>query len=198
MKTNQIMVRDGIMLQRTDNGYFNATNALNYWNKESGQKKLMAEFTKLKGTIEFVEYLKINEDIEKPVLISTKGTFMHPLVFIDFCMWISLEFKTLALKYVLDGLVKTRHSAGDYYNEMCAAIMNKHIEKHNNKPQPMMYINEANMINEIASINKNRNEMSENELAKLTILQKVNTTLINENVGIDSRKKQLMIIAKSI
>lgn len=104
----------------------------------------------------------------------------------------------MALKYVLDGLIKTRHSAGDFYNQMCAVIMEKYIEYNGCKPAPMVYINEAKLINEIANVNVPRNEMTEKQLEKITILQKVNATLISEKVGRDSRKKQLELISRSL
>jgi hypothetical protein len=63
----------------------------------------------------------------------------------------------------------------------------------------MIYINEARMIKEIAGLkDKNRNEMSETELSKITILQKVNSTLINDKVGKKSRIKQLQMVSKSL
>ncbi len=199
MKTNQIMIREGLVEQRTTDSYFNATMTLGKWNEGIGNKtKLMAEYTKLKSTSEFVSYLQENESIESPLLVSRKGTWMHPLLYVDFCMWVSMEFKTMALKFVLDGLIKTRHSAGDYYSEMCAAIMERHIEYSNCKPVPLVYMNEAKLINEIAGVSVPRNEMTESELTKITILQKVNTTLIKEKVGKESRRKQLELISRSL
>ena len=169
------------------------------WNRNNVDNvKNISEYQKLKSTIEFIEYLKTNEGIEKPYLASNKGTWMHPLLYVDFCMWVSIEFKTMALRYVLDGLIKTRHSAGDYYNQMCAVIMEKYIEYNGCKPAPMVYVNEANMINEIAALNIPRNEMTESQLNKITILQKVNSTLISEKVGKESRKKQLELISRSL
>lgn len=200
MKTNQIMLRENFVEQRTSDSFFNATLTVKNWNdKNPKQSKGISEFLRIKSTVEFVEYLKEHEQIEKPYFSSNKGTWMHPLLYVDFCMWISIEFKTMALKYVLDGLINTRHSAGDYYNEMCATIMEKYIEFNGCKPAPMVYINEANLIREIAGVNDlPRNEMTEQQLNKITILQKVNCTLIKEKVGKDSRRKQLELISRSI
>jgi len=199
MKTNQIMIRENCIEQRTSDSYFNATLTVKNWNEENPKlKKEITEYHRLKSTKEFIEYLKINENIEKPYFSSNKGTWMHPLLYVDFCMWVSIEFKTMALKYVLDGLIKTRHSAGDYYNQMCAIIMEKYIEFNGCKPVPMIYINEAKMINEIACINIPRNLMTEKQLEKITILQKINSTLISEKVGKESRKKQLSLVSRSL
>jgi hypothetical protein len=200
MKTNQIMIRENLVEQRTSDSYFNANITVNNWNlnNPSSSKKL-ADFKILKSTKDFIEHLKNNESIESPIVSGKTGTWMHPLLYIDFCMWISLEFKTMALKFVLDGLIKTRHSAGDFYNEMAAAIMERHIEVYNCKPTPMVYIQEALLINNIAGVSKTqRNEMTESQLEKITILQKVNTNLIKKGVGKVARKNQLDIISESL
>lgn len=200
MKTNQIMIRENLVEQRTSDSYFNANVTVNNWNlnNPSATKKL-ADFKVLKSTKDFIEHLKDNESIENPIISGKTGTWMHPLLYIDFCMWISLEFKTMALKFVLDGLIKTRHSAGDFYNEMSAAIMERHIEVYGCKAAPMVYIEEAKLINEIAGFGKiPRNEMSEKQLEKITILQKVNTNLIKKGVGKVARKNHLDIISESL
>lgn len=203
MKTNQIMIRQDLIEQRTSDSFFNATLTLRKWNDENvakkGQDKRMTSYSTGKATVEFIEYLKNNEGIKEPLISSRKGTWMHPLLYIDFCMWISVSFKHMALSFVLDGLIKTRHCAGDYYKEMIATITDNYILYKGCKPAPMIYINEARMIKEIAGLkDKNRNEMSETELSKITILQKVNSTLINDKVGKKSRIKQLQMVSKSL
>jgi hypothetical protein len=200
MQTNQLMTRDGIKkVQRTKDDFFNATAILKEWNKKNPDKqKIMAEYNKLKSTIEFVRYLKENESIDNPLQSSTKGTWMYYKVFIDFAMWVSLEFKSLALGWVFDGLIKSRNEAGDYYKEMCATIMETHIDIYGTKPPAMLFINESRMIKQIANLDIERNEMTEKDLSRLTMLQKVNSTLIKKNVGRESRKKHLSIVNESM
>jgi hypothetical protein len=199
MKTNQIMIRENCIEQRTSDFYFNATLTIKFWNeKNPKEERNISEYQRLKSTKDFIDYLQKNEQIEKVYFSSNKGTWMHPLLYVDFCMWVSIEFKAMALKFVLDGLINTRHSAGDYYNEMCATIMERYVEYNGCKPPAMVYINEANMIKEIAGVDIPRNEMTEKQLSKITILQKVNSTLIKEKVGKESRKKQLELISRSL
>lgn len=203
MVTNQLMIREkDAFVQRTKDGYFNATKLINSWNSKDGvQKKQLARYWENSGTNEFIEQLK-KEGIEKPSITGrgtgpSAGTWMHPKLFIDFAMWLSVEFKSIVIDYVLDGLIKSRHDAGDYYNEMCAVIMEKYIEYNNVKPPATIYINEANMIKDIAKIERTRNELTEKELNKLTLLQKINAQLIREKVGKESRKRQLELFARS-
>jgi hypothetical protein len=200
MKTNVIMIRnDERFLQRTKDGYFNANELLKNWNEKSNEKKQLGNFKKNTSTRDFIEQLK-KEGIENPI-ISSRGingaTWLHPKLFIDFAMWVSVEFKSKVIDYVLDGLINSRHDAGDFYNEMCATILDKYIEHKGTKPPATIYINEANTIKKILSLNgKNRNEMTEKDLNNITQLQKMNSLLISKNVGKDSRVKRLKELAE--
>jgi hypothetical protein len=197
------MVREVGFVQRTKDGYFNSSELLALWNKMSAQKKQLGNFQKIQETKDFVSQLK-KEGIENPFIAGrgsgeSAGTWMHPKLFIDFAMWLSVEFKSKVIDMVLDGLIVSRNEAGDYYKEMSATIMEKYIEFKGCKPPAMLYINEANVIREISgTLGKERNEMTEKELNLITILQKVNSQLIIDNVGKVSRAKHLEIIAKSL
>ena len=203
MKTNQVMKRDESWIQRTSDSYFNANVLIDYYNKQNNENKQLGNYSKLQGTKDYLSQL-ISEGIDNPVKSGRgkgkdAGTWMHPKLFIDFAMWLSVEFKSKVIDYVIDGLIQTRHDAGDYYNEMCMAIMTNYIEVKGCKPSPMVYVNEANVIRDIARVgDKKRNEMTEKELTLLTSLQKVNTTLINKKIGRETRRKHLEIIAESL
>jgi len=198
MKTNQIMVREEKQfLQRTKDGYFSATTLLNYWNTNNPKKrKEMGIYKRNKSTKEFIKHLQ-KENIENPYISSNKGTWLHPKLFIDFAMWVSVEFKSKVIDYVLDGLIFNRNEAGDYYKEMCATIMDTHIEFFGTKPNPKIYSEEANRITKILKLHKkDRNLMTENELNTITVLQKTNVLLLRKKVGKDARIKQLMLQAE--
>ena len=202
MKTNQIMVREIGFLQRTQDGYFNATKLVESWNSTNDNKRQLAQFLVLDGTKEYIEYLQ-GLGIDQPYVATrgrdTGGTWMHPKLFIDLCMWVSLEFKSKVIDMVLDGLILTRHEAGDYYKEMCACIMNTYVSYYGTKPPSMIFIHEANMLREIAGLTtKDRNEMTESELGKMTTLQKVNCTLLEDGVGKESRIRHLKIVSRSL
>jgi len=195
MKTNNVMIREKeAWMQRTKDAYFNATKLLEYWNNSNNEKKVLGNFNKLQSTKEFILQLE-KEGINKPLITGrgsgvNSGTWMHPKLFIDFAMWISVEFKSKVIDYVLDGLIKMRNDAGDYYNEMCAQILDTYIEVYNKKPHPLIYINEANLIKSLVT-DKHRNEMTEQELRQITYLQKVNANLIKKAIGKQSRIKKL-------
>ncbi|WP_454980060.1 KilA-N domain-containing protein [Capnocytophaga haemolytica] len=50
------------------------------------------------------------------------GTWMHPMLFIDFAMWLNPSFKYDVLKFVYDEMIKYRNFAGDTYKELASSI----------------------------------------------------------------------------
>lgn len=96
--TNQVLQRKmGIfdVLQRTSDGMFNATALLKQWNDSgSGSKKEMGDYFRTNQTDEYINALLSEEgfkDGNSPYLKSrgkyNAGTWMHPLLFIDFAMY---------------------------------------------------------------------------------------------------------------
>lgn len=194
MKTNVLMIRDdNRFIQRTKDGYFDASALINSMEKTS---KSTRHYKATKSFKEFEEQLK-SEGISKPYMSSNKGVWMHPKMFIDFAMYVSVEFKSKVIDYVLDGLINSRNDAGDYYNEMCAIIMRKYIEVHNCKPPALLYMNEARMIKNLVGVG-NRNEANKDKLDVITILQKLNSKLITKGVGIISRSNQLATLNEAL
>lgn len=194
MKTNQVMTREEGFIQRTSDGFFNATKLVENWNNANGDKKQLGNYMKTQGTIEYIEQLK-KEGISMPIIAvrgqgDKSGTWVHPKVFIDVAMWVSVEFKSKVIDFVIDGLIKSRHDAGDYYNEMTKAILETYVDTHGVKPPARVYIDEANLVKSLVSIT-DRNNMSESELRQVTYLQKFNTMLIKKRIGKESRIKQL-------
>jgi hypothetical protein len=198
MKTNQLMMRDEGFIQRTSDGYFSATELLKRWNRQhTDEQKQLGSYMNINSTSEYVDQLK-KEGIDNPIISgkgSKAGTWVHPKVFIDLAMWVSVEFKSKVIDYVLDGLIKSRHDAGDYYNEMCAVILDTYIDHFGCKPAPAIYIREANMIRSLVAT-KDRNNMDENELRQLTYLQKFNAMLLKKKIGKDSRIRLLQQAAE--
>ena len=203
MKTNQIMIRDEGFIQRTSDGYFNASNIVRLWNENNpNAQKQAAQYKQLKSTNEYIEQLE-REGVSNPYRAGrgkgdNSGIWMHPYLFVDFAMWVSVEFKSKVIRYVVDGLILSRHEAGDFFNEMSAQILDSYVSVNGCKPNPTIYQREALMIREAVTDKKDRNEMTESELSAITALQKVNTILIKRGVGIDSRKKSILLFAESL
>lgn len=149
MKTNQIMKRplaNFTVEQRTKDGMFNATGLLKQWNAQPdvAQRKLDNYFASSK-TSEFISTIIERENIDTPKMVYVKskarvdnggGTWMHPLLFIDFAMWIDPSFKYDVLKFVYDRMLSYRNEAGEAYKALASAVgkivpknsMRKHME----------------------------------------------------------------------
>jgi len=127
MKTNQNMVRkmgNFEVVQRTKDGMFNATILLKQWNEKLGVKKEVSKFFELKQTSEFIKVLEQEENLntQETAYLKTRGkyggTWMHPILFVKFAMWINPKFEYFVIKFVYDQLIKYRHQAGDNYGQL--------------------------------------------------------------------------------
>jgi hypothetical protein len=199
MKTNQKMIRkmgQFNVIQRTSDSMFNATSLLDQWNKSNGMQKQMIHYVENNSTKEFIKTIEAEENTkERNSVLSQKrgkngGTWMHPLLFIDFAMWINPKFKYHVLKFVSDEMIKYRHEAGDEYRNLSAAICK--IVPSDFMQTAMKKIAEAlNWIvfnsHESGIRNKFGDEQKQRELS---ILERKVTDLINE--GFISEYKPLI------
>lgn len=134
MITNQIMKRplaDFTVEQRTKDGYFCLTGLLNNWNLKMGTKKELKDYFENKATQEFIKALADEENLhgDKSPYVKSKarldrggGTWGHPLLFIDFAMWLNPHFKVKVLKFVSDQMLTYRNEAGDAYKQLSSAM----------------------------------------------------------------------------
>lgn len=81
--------------QRTKDGMFNATELLNQWNISNGMQKQTVHYFENSATDEFIRALMSEELLKERNSVYLKsrgkygGTWMHPLLFIDFAMWLN-------------------------------------------------------------------------------------------------------------
>lgn len=118
-----------VVEQRTKDAFFNATSLLKQWNEQTGvtQRHLDKYFASSK-TVEFIQTIIKRENLNTPKMVYLKsrgrngGTYMHPILFIDFCMWINPSFKYDVLRFVYDKMLTYRNKAGDAYRELASAM----------------------------------------------------------------------------
>lgn len=123
--------------QRTKDGMFNATALLEQWNrlnpkdkrfldnfwKGTHLKELMTEIAKNELNFNSVDFTEL-----KSVLTSTKrgrynsGTWINPILFIKFAMYLSPKFEYTVIRFVYDNLIAFRHEAGDNYISLTASV----------------------------------------------------------------------------
>ena len=214
MKTNQMLKRDfyeSTVSQRSKDGFLNANDLVNYYNQTGDKKKRIQHYLDNKQTAEFLEalvnesynnrnsgYLK-NVDISATdaFINSTRGknggTWMHPLVFLDFALWLSPHFKVKIYQWVYDNLVVFRNMAGDYYKEMCKELLMSKVNT-----SALDYVREANVLNKLVfdTVLKNqRNEAQEWQLDLMNRLQLYNIEMLKERITDDTRYINLKAFA---
>ena len=191
MKTNQVLTRtmgEFSVYQRTSDGMFNATSLLKQWNSLSPTERKMDNYFNLQGTGEFVNTIIAKENLDTPKLVYVKsrasrglnsGTWMHPLLFIDFAMWINPEFKYDVLKFVYDELIKYRNEAGNSYRRMCERIAQ--VSNKGDIPKNISSIAKAiNIVVYGVHEKQMRNKQAEeNSMRELVKLQEMITELID-------------------
>lgn len=134
MKTNVVMTRkmqNFEIKQRTCDGMFNATEFLNQWNGlASNPKRDLSKFWEQENVKAFIEILMKEENLNTPSEGYYKqrgkngGTWMHPILFLKFAMWINPKFEYFVIKFVHDQLIELRHNAGDNYRSLASAAQN--------------------------------------------------------------------------
>lgn len=132
MVTTQIIERpfyDGVVQQNHKTGFFNTQQIIelgNRYRKSTGLSPVRLDsYLSSNKTKEFIKQILEEESIT--LVMETKrgrygGTWMHPLLFIDFAMYISPSFKYTALTWLTDNLLKNRDESGDNYKRMVHAL----------------------------------------------------------------------------
>lgn len=115
--------------QRTKDGMFNATALLRQWNESAGEKKEIKKFFENQNTKEFISALIEEENLngEKSAYLTSRGkynggTWMHPILFVKFAMWLNPRFEVKVIKFIYDQMIAYRNEAGDAYRELSMAV----------------------------------------------------------------------------
>lgn len=134
MKTAVVMERElygSIIRQNSKTQMFNGNDLLKVCNEARKMKglseKQMNNYMVNDSTKELVETLCLQESITEVDAITSKrgkygGTWMHPVVMIDFAMWLSPEIKVRILSWVIDGLIDARSSSGDSFKSAMSSL----------------------------------------------------------------------------
>lgn len=140
MKTNNVIIRpmgQFQVQQRTKDGMFNATALVKEWNdyvenlhgeNSAYVKKELKKFFENDNTKSFISALIEEENLngENSAYLASRGknggTWMHPILFVKFAMWLNPQFEVKVIKFVYDEMIKYRNEAGDAYKELSAAI----------------------------------------------------------------------------
>lgn len=133
MITNVFMQRklfNGIVRQRSDNGFFSLTDLEkvgNAYRLSNGMSSLkLAQYLNKEETKEFVSEVENRYSVAKIAQRGRySGTWAHPLVFIDMALYMHPKLKLEVYEWIRDELVKYRNDSGDSYKNMCGAILSR-------------------------------------------------------------------------
>ena len=124
-------IGDYEVFQRTKDGMFNATTLLQAWNKATGEKKEITKFFENDNTKEFLDALvkEENLDTQNSAYVKSKarldrggGTWMHPILFMKFAMWLNPRFEVQVIKFVYDQMLRYRDEVGEDYKKLAATL----------------------------------------------------------------------------
>lgn len=191
------------VIQRTSDGYFNATHLLRQWNENAKSKpvnstdlkerrldafwdstnldQLMSEIAENELNFKSQNFGDLKNALSKTCRGKKNGgTWMHPVLFIKFAMYLSPRFEYHVLKFVADEMIRYRNDAGDAYKQLSSAVMK--IVPRDFMPTAMKKIAEALnwvIFNEHESGIRNKHG-EENKQRELFHLGTKVTDLINE------------------
>lgn len=172
--------------QRTKDGMFNATNLLQQWNCTNCEHKEITKFFDNANTKLFIEALIKEEKLntQNSAYLKSRGknggTWMHPILFIKFAMWLNPRFEVQVIKFVYDQMLKYRNDAGDAYRELSSAVAT--IVPRNEMKAKMRKVGEAInwvIFNAHEKMLRNK-EGDEHKQRELWMFEKKVATLINE------------------
>lgn len=125
------------VIQRTKDGYFNATEFLKEWNKNNPTLlRRLDKFWETTNLTELMSEIAKNElnfnspnfgDLKNALSVTQRGkinggTWMHPILFIKFAMYLNPAFEYHVIKFAQDEMLHFREEAGDAYKKLATAI----------------------------------------------------------------------------
>lgn len=188
------------VIQRTKDGMFNATALIKQWNnnvntqnsgclkerqldnfwKISNLDQLMSEIALNELNFKSVDFTELKNVLSKTSKGKDGGTWMHPILFVKFAMWLNPRFEYHVLKFVADQMIKYRNDAGDAYRELSSAVAT--IVPRNEMKAKMRKVGEAVnwvIFNAHEKMLRNK-EGDEHKQRELWMFEKKVATLINE------------------
>ena len=207
MKTAVIMKRvlgTHVVRQESKDGMFNANDLLMVHNrqlKDGRKKKRMDSYMNRKETKDTIEAVlkRMNSNhmnscyLPENILRTSRGknggTWMHPYLFTDFAMWLSVDFKVMCIAWIYDNLIQLRNEVGDEYKEFTTSIK-LHLQPTNVET----YKDEIRMINKLVfgSMESGQRQLATPEQLKLLkILQNADTKLMAEGKDYAQRMTSL-------
>ena len=132
--------------QRTCDGFFSATSLMKQWNETHPSKKrdldnfwkstnlvdLMSEIAENEMSFTSVDFTVLKRQLSKTSKARSDrggGTWLHPVLFVKWAMYLNPRFEYHVLRFVADQMIQYRKDAGDAHKAMCAALSKITLKK---------------------------------------------------------------------
>ncbi|WP_017522309.1 KilA-N domain-containing protein [Pseudomonas nitroreducens] len=135
------------------------------------------------------------------------GTWLHPKLAVAFARWLSPDFAVWC-DMQMDALLRSdnskweqvRQQSATSYRGMCAALAVT-LEAAGRQPKAHHFMNEARLINEVVAgvfSGRDRDQLSEGELALITLMEVRNVLLLGQGKTYQERKDGLLSYVATI
>lgn len=196
----------GLAVQFTGNGWFNATVAAENFGKRP------VDWLKLDGTKAYLSAVCEIVKCEESSLLKTRrgkvngGTWLHPKLAVPFARWLDLRFSIWCdeqIDKLIRGVIdakRARHQAAASYKLM-SDIVRLAREQVGKESKPYHYANEARLINWVLTgefKGLDRDRLSFQQLARLALLEEKNSVLLASGASYVDRKIALQEDCKKL
>ena len=209
---------DGQELSFNEQGWFNATQASNRFNKKPN------DWLRLPDTQRYIDALIKRENQKSDTRLSritdfvktkkgnstlfTQGTWLHPKLAVRFAQWLDIDF-ALWCDEQIDSLLRgnhpifdkrrLRHQAASTFKAV-TAVLQLSRQQQGKETKPHHYMNEARLINWAITgqfTGLDRDSLSYDELDLLAELEAQDLILIGSQCTYDQRKTALNLFAQN-
>lgn len=196
---------EGINIQFTGDGWFNATEVAKGFNRR------LDHFLDNKETQEYLLALSIRYNTRKSRYLKSKrgkngGTWFHPKLAVKFARWLSVDFEIwcdeqidLLIRGQLD-VTKARHRLAST-NKVVNSMLQMVREKQGKETKFYHYANEAKLINWALTgcfTKLDRDCLSGAEMDGLALLEEKNTLMLAAYLPYNTRKTELERVVKLV
>lgn len=204
MKTNQVMTRSMGSFrveQRTSDGFFCATSLLKQWNEHVRNEvklnphsngvlkiKTLDNYLNINPSKDLIEAICSKEKLPncKCVVKTTKGkyggTWLHPVMFIDLCMWINTYFKYDAIKFVYDQMIFYRKESCEAYKALSSAVQSLVGKDRMRKYMPVVSNAVNNVVFGVSGKMERNKHGNEEQMRELFVFQNMVASVVNDGL----------------
>jgi len=177
--------------QDIDDMTYNITDLAKIYFKSTGKRKDVSKYMANQQTLDYISLLRTVETqkvVSKIKRWKYQWTWVCQELLVDFMMWVSPEFKHIAIQFIIDwvNLAWKRNTLKEWYKKMTRAILGSWNAN---------YKEEAKLINVLVTwsgASNQRSRLEIDEMEQMDNLQTMNAWLIKAWLPLKQRKDILI------